>query len=82
MIQAYAKGFIGKNACGSGYDFDIYLHNGAGAYICGDQTGLIESLQSKTGKPRLKSLFSANSVFFNCPTTVTNVRVGLHHLVV
>ena len=43
-IQAYAKGFLGKNACGSGYDFDVYVHSGAGAYICGEETGLIESL--------------------------------------
>ena len=41
LIQAYAKGFLGKNACGSGYDFDVYVHSGAGAYICGEETGLI-----------------------------------------
>jgi NADH dehydrogenase (ubiquinone) flavoprotein 1 len=65
---------LGKNACGSGYDFDVYVHNGAGAYICGEETGLIESIEGKPGKPRLKPPFPANSGVFNCPTTVTNVE--------
>ena len=50
--QAYDKGFLGKNACGSGYDFDVFVHRGAGAYICGEETALIESLEGKQGKPR------------------------------
>ena len=52
--EAYAKGYLGKNACGSGYDFDLNVHYGAGAYICGEETALIESLEGKQGKPRLK----------------------------
>lgn len=47
--EAYAKGFLGKNACGSGYDFDVYVHRGAGAYICGEETALLESLEGKSG---------------------------------
>lgn len=72
--EAYQKGFLGKNACGSGYDYDLYLHKGAGAYICGEETALIESLEGKTGKPRLKPPFPANIGLFGCPTTVTNVE--------
>jgi NADH dehydrogenase (ubiquinone) flavoprotein 1 len=72
--EAYQKGFLGKNACGSGYDYDIYLHRGAGAYICGEETALIESLEGRTGKPRLKPPFPANVGLFGCPTTVTNVE--------
>merc|ERR550539_1790299 len=55
--EAYAAGLIGKNACGSGYDFDVVVHGGAGAYICGEETALIESLEGKQGKPRLKPPF-------------------------
>mmetsp|Transcript_1132 Transcript_1132/g.1490 ORF Transcript_1132/g.1490 Transcript_1132/m.1490 type:complete len:502 (-) Transcript_1132:360-1865(-) len=72
--EAYEAGFLGKNACGSGYDFDVYLHRGAGAYICGEETALIESLEGKQGKPRLKPPFPANVGVFGCPTTVTNVE--------
>jgi len=72
--EAYAKGFLGKNACGSGYDFDVYVQTGAGAYICGEETGLIESLEGKPGKPRLKPPFPANAGLYGCPTTVTNVE--------
>ena len=72
--EAYQKGFLGKNACGSGYDYDLYLHRGAGAYVCGEETALIESLEGKTGKPRLKPPFPANIGLFGCPTTVTNVE--------
>jgi NADH dehydrogenase (ubiquinone) flavoprotein 1 len=54
--QAYQAGFLGANACGSGYDFDIYLHRGAGAYICGEETALIESIEGRQGKPRMKVL--------------------------
>jgi hypothetical protein len=57
--EAYAAGLIGKNACGSGFDFDLYLHRGAGAYICGEETALIESLEGKKGQPRLKPPFPA-----------------------
>lgn len=72
--EAYKSGLIGKNACGSGYDYDVYLHRGAGAYICGEETSLIESLEGKQGKPRLKPPFPANVGVFGCPSTVTNVE--------
>src|SRR6266581_6447485 len=55
--EAYEAGLIGKNACGSGWDFDVYLHRGAGAYICGEETGLLESPEGKKGLPRLKPPF-------------------------
>lgn len=58
--EAYAAGLIGKNACGSGYDFDVFVMRGAGAYICGEETALIESLEGKQGKPRLKPPFPAD----------------------
>lgn len=74
VVEAYKKGFLGKNACGSGYEFDVYVHRGAGAYICGEETGLIESLEGKPGKPRLKPPFPANVGLFGCPSTVTNVE--------
>uniref|UniRef100_A0A224YUI0 NADH dehydrogenase [ubiquinone] flavoprotein 1, mitochondrial n=1 Tax=Rhipicephalus zambeziensis TaxID=60191 RepID=A0A224YUI0_9ACAR len=72
--EAYQAGLIGKNACGSGYDFDVYVHRGAGAYICGEETALIESIEGKQGKPRLKPPFPADVGVFGCPTTVTNVE--------
>lgn len=72
--EAYAKGFLGKNACGSGYDFDVYVHRGAGAYICGEETGLIESIEGKAGQPRVKPPFPANAGLYGCPSTVTNVE--------
>ncbi len=72
--EAYAAGLIGKNACGSGYDFDVYLHRGAGAYICGEETGLLESLEGKKGMPRLKPPFPAAVGLYGCPTTVNNVE--------
>jgi len=72
--EAYAAGLIGKNACGSGWKFDLYVHRGAGAYICGEETALIESLEGNQGKPRLKPPFPANIGVFGCPTTVTNVE--------
>jgi len=72
--QAYQAGLIGKNACGSGYDFDVFMHRGAGAYICGEETALIESIEGKQGKPRLKPPFPADVGVFGCPTTVANVE--------
>jgi NADH-quinone oxidoreductase subunit F len=72
--QAYAKGFIGKNACGSGFDHDVYLHRGAGAYICGEETALLESLEGKKGQPRLKPPFPAGAGLYGNPTTVNNVE--------
>lgn len=73
-LQAYQAGLIGKNACGSGYDFDVFMHRGAGAYICGEETALIESIEGKQGKPRLKPPFPADVGVFGCPTTVSNVE--------
>ncbi|WP_044564086.1 NADH-quinone oxidoreductase subunit NuoF [Azospirillum sp. B4] len=72
--EAYAAGLIGKNACGSGYDYDIYLHKGAGAYICGEETALIESIEGKKGQPRNKPPFPANAGLYSRPTTVNNVE--------
>merc|ERR1711887_494252 len=72
--EAYDAGFLGANACGSGYDFDVYLHRGAGASICGEETALIEPLEGKQGKPRLKPPFPADIGVFGCPTTVANVE--------
>ncbi len=72
--EAYEAGLIGKNACGSGYDFDIYLHRGAGAYICGEETAMLESLEGKKGQPRLKPPFPAGAGLYGCPTTVNNVE--------
>ena len=72
--EAYKAGFLGKNACGSGYDFDVILHRGMGAYVCGEETSLIESLEGKPGKPRLKPPFPAAVGLFGCPSTVANVE--------
>ena len=72
--EAYENNLIGKNACGSGWDFDIFLHRGAGAYICGEETALLESLEGKKGQPRLKPPFPAGVGLYGCPTTVTNVE--------
>ena len=72
--EAYVASLIGKNACGSKWDFDIFLHRGAGAYICGEETALLESLEGKKGQPRLKPPFPAGAGLYGCPTTVTNVE--------
>lgn len=72
--QAYEAGLIGKNACESGFDFDVFVHRGMGAYICGEETALIESLEGKKGQPRLKPPFPANVGLWGCPTTVNNVE--------
>ena len=72
--EAYDAGLIGKNASGSGYDFDVFVHRGAGAYICGEETAMIESLEGKKGQPRLKPPFPAGVGLYGCPTTVNNVE--------
>ncbi len=72
--EAYASGLIGDNACGTGYKFDFYIHRGMGAYICGEESALIESLEGKKGQPRLKPPFPANVGVWGCPTTVNNVE--------
>ena len=72
--DAYDAGLLGKNAAGSGWEFDVYLQRGAGAYICGEETALIESLEGKKGQPRLKPPFPAGVGLYGCPTTVNNVE--------
>lgn len=72
--ESYSQGLIGNNACNSGWDFDLYLHKGAGAYICGEETALLESLEGKKGQPRLKPPFPAEVGLYGCPTTVNNVE--------
>jgi NADH-quinone oxidoreductase subunit F len=72
--EAREAGLIGKNACGSGWDFEVHIHRGMGAYICGEEMALIESLEGKKGMPRLKPPFPAGMGVFGCPTTVNNVE--------
>jgi NADH-quinone oxidoreductase subunit F len=72
--EAYDAGLLGKNAAKSGYDFDVFVHRGAGAYICGEETAMIESLEGKKGQPRLKPPFPAGAGLYGCPTTVNNVE--------
>jgi NADH-quinone oxidoreductase subunit F len=72
--EAYGAGLIGKNACGSGWDLDIYIHRGAGAYICGEETALLESLEGNKGQPRLKPPFPALIGLYGCPTIINNVE--------
>ena len=72
--ECYDAGLLGANAAGSGWDFDLYLHHGAGAYICGEETALLESLEGKKGMPRMKPPFPAGAGLYGCPTTVNNVE--------
>ena len=72
--DAYSKGFLGKDILGLKINFDIYIHYGSGAYVCGEETALIESLEGKKGQPRLKPPFPANVGVFGKPTTVNNVE--------
>ena len=72
--EAYTKGYLGKNIKGSGYNLDLFVHPGAGAYICGEETALIESLEGKRGNPRIKPPFPAVSGLWDCPTIVNNVE--------
>ncbi|MFM8270602.1 MAG: NADH-quinone oxidoreductase subunit NuoF [Pseudomonadota bacterium] len=72
--EAYQKGYLGKNIFGSNHSLDLVLHRGAGAYICGEETGLISSLEGKKGQPKLKPPFPAVSGFLSCPTVVNNVE--------
>ncbi|HET6462657.1 MAG TPA: NADH-quinone oxidoreductase subunit NuoF [Candidatus Krumholzibacteria bacterium] len=74
LEEAYREGYVGKNIKGSGMDLEIVIHRGAGAYICGDETGLIESLEGKKGQPRPKPPFPAIQGVFDCPTVVNNVE--------
>ena len=70
----YAAGLLGKNAAKTGWDFDFYIHRGMGAYVCGEESALIQSLEGKKGQPRLKPPFPANCGLYGCPTTVNNVE--------
>ncbi|MCM2343721.1 MAG: NADH-quinone oxidoreductase subunit NuoF [Alphaproteobacteria bacterium] len=72
--EARAAGLLGKNACGSGWDYDIEVHRGAGAYICGEETALLNSLEGKKGEPRNKPPFPAAAGLYSCPTTINNVE--------
>jgi NADH-quinone oxidoreductase subunit F len=74
IAQAYAAGFLGKNIFGTGYDLDIYVHRGAGAYICGEETALMESLEGKIGQPRNKPPFPAVAGLYSKPTIINNVE--------
>ena len=72
--EAYDAGLLGKNAAGSGWDFDVILHRGAGAYICGEETALLNSLEGRKGEPRSKPPFPAMAGLYSCPTTINNVE--------
>ena len=74
LAKAYAQGFVGKNILGTGFDCDIVIHRGAGAYEAGEETALIESLEGKRAQPRIKPPFPAVSGLYNCPTAVNNVE--------
>jgi NADH-quinone oxidoreductase subunit F len=74
IAEAYAKGYLGENILGSGYSLDLHVHPGAGAYICGEETALIESLEGKRGNPRIKPPFPAIAGLWGCPTIVNNVE--------
>ncbi|HBF12439.1 MAG TPA: NADH-quinone oxidoreductase subunit F [Deltaproteobacteria bacterium] len=72
--EAYAKGYLGKNIFGKGYALDVTVHRGAGAYICGEETALLESLEGNKGQPRIKPPFPAEVGLFGCPTVINNVE--------
>lgn len=72
--EARSEGFLGEDIQGSGFDLDIFVHRGAGAYICGEETALLESLEGKRGNPRLKPPFPASVGLFNCPTVINNIE--------
>jgi len=74
LAEAYAAGLLGKNIAGSGIDFDVYTFIGAGAYICGEETALLDSLEGKPGKPRFKPPFPANFGLYGAPTTINNTQ--------
>jgi NADH-quinone oxidoreductase subunit F len=74
IAEAYAKGWLGKNIQGTGFDFDLYTHTGAGAYECGEESALLESLEGKRGIPRIRPPFPAVVGAFQCPTVLNNVE--------
>ncbi|NOT02651.1 MAG: NADH-quinone oxidoreductase subunit F, partial [Phycisphaerales bacterium] len=83
LDEAYASSLVGRNILGSGFDLNIYIHRGAGAYVCGEETGLIESLEGKRGWPRIKPPFPAVEGLFRQPTVVNNVEtiVNVPHII-
>jgi len=78
VAEAHAAGLLGKNILGSGLDFEVYVHRGAGAYICGEETGLMESLEGRKGQPRKRPPFPAISGLWRQPTTINNVETMAH----
>src|SRR5205807_9090440 len=74
VAGARRAGLLGPNILGTGFDLDVWVHRGAGAYICGEETGLIESLEGKRAYPRIKPPFPATHGLFGCPTIVNNVE--------
>jgi len=78
ITQAYGRGFLGDNVFGTGQRFDIFVQRGAGAYICGEETGMIESMEGKKGQPRKRPPFPAGWGLWGCPTTVNNVETISH----
>src|SRR3989475_11934482 len=74
IAEAYARGYLGKNILGSGFDFDLLAHTGAGAYECGEESALMESLEGKRGYPRIKPPFPAVVGLYGCPTIINNVE--------
>jgi NADH-quinone oxidoreductase subunit F len=74
IAEAYAKGYLGKNVAGTGWDFDLYTHSGAGAYECGEETALLDSIEGKRGIPRMKPPFPAVAGAWACPTLLNNVE--------
>jgi len=83
ISEAYENGFLGKNILESGFDLDIFVHRGAGAYICGEETALLESLEGKRGVPRLKPPFPASVGLWQCPTVINNVETisNISHII-
>ncbi|HEY5844197.1 MAG TPA: NADH-quinone oxidoreductase subunit F, partial [Mycobacterium sp.] len=74
VAEAYAAGYLGTDICGSGFDLDLIVHAGAGAYICGEETALLDSLEGRRGQPRLRPPFPAVAGLYACPTVVNNVE--------
>jgi NADH-quinone oxidoreductase subunit F len=74
LVEAYSRGYVGKNILGTGFDFDIVVHTGAGAYECGEESALMESLEGKRGYPRIKPPFPAVVGLYGCPTIINNVE--------
>jgi NADH-quinone oxidoreductase subunit F len=83
LADAYARGYLGKNILGSGFDLEVHVHRGAGAYICGEETGLLESLEGKRGQPRMKPPFPAIAGLYRSPTVINNVETlsNIPHIV-